>query len=255
MADVPSVRRAVSILRQLSGANRPMGAGMLAQVLGIPRSSVYDVLAVLEDLGLVIKSSTGYLLGAGVQELGSAYMRTNPLQRLAAPLVRDLATETGGTAQLAVLRGWETVYLVKEQSLQSVAVITATGVRMPAYLTATGRAIMASMDPKEVRALLAEESGLVSRTGRGPRDLRALAESLRQVRARGYSLEVGEITPEIWTVAASVHDAIERPIAAIGLCLRSPAEASDETIDEDEVEQLATRVRAAAGELTRRLRS
>lgn len=195
MADVPAIRRAVRILRHISGTNRPLGAGMLAQVLGIPRSSMYDV--------------------------------------------------------LAVLRGWETVYLVKEQSLQSAAVITATGVRMPAYLTATGRAIMASLDPQEIRALLAEESGLVSRTGRGPRDLRELGESLRQVRVRGYSLEVGEITPDIWTVAAPVRDAIDRPIAAIGLCLRSPAE----TVEDDEVERLATSVRTVAGELTRRLRS
>lgn len=250
MSDVPAVRRAVRILRHLAGANRPVGAGMLAQVLGLPRSSVYDVLAVLEDLGLVVKAPTGYLLGAGVQELGSAYMRTNPPQRLAAPLVRDLASETGGTAQLAVLRGAETVYLVKEQSLRSVAVITATGVRMPAYLTATGRAILAWQEPQQVRAVFAQEPEFVSRTGRGPRDMRQLQDLLRRTRAEGYALEIGEITPEVWTVAAPVLDTLNRPIAALGLCLR----AETDQVGEAQVEAAARAVRTGAEELTRRLR-
>ncbi|WP_101652819.1 IclR family transcriptional regulator [Brevibacterium ihuae] len=221
MPEVPALRRSVAILRHLAGSNRPVSAGALVRALALPRSSVYELLAVLEELGLVTKSSTGYLLGAGVSELGSAYMRTNPLQRMAQPIVRELAEQTGATAQLAVLRGWETVYLVKEQAVRSAAVITATGVRMPAYLTATGRAIMSALSGREVLALLSGEDAFVNRTGRGPTSLRQLNELLRRTRELGYAVERGEISTEITTVAAPVFDVLDRPIAAVGLSVRA----------------------------------
>ncbi|KRE38298.1 IclR family transcriptional regulator [Janibacter sp. Soil728] len=252
MPEVPALRRAVAILRHLSGNNRPVSAGALVRALDLPRSSVYDLLGVLEELALVSRSGGGYLLGAGVSELGSAYVRSDPLRRQAQPIVRDLAEATGGTAQLAVLRGWETVYLVKEQAVSSAAIITATGVRMPAYLTATGRAIMSRMERREVLALLSAEDGFVSRTGVGPRTHRELAELLRLTRLDGHAIERGEISPHIWTVAAPVVDPLDRPVAAIGL---SDTMDGGEAPDPARVATAARTVRRAADAVTARLRA
>ncbi|WAL39393.1 IclR family transcriptional regulator [Brevibacterium sp. BRM-1] len=248
MGDVPALRRAIALLRQLAGSNRPISAGALARGLDIPRSSIYELLAVLDELGFVAKAPGGYMLGAGVSELGSAFGRTNPLQRLAQPIVRRLAEDTDGTAQLSVLRGWETVYILKEQAVRSVAVITAAGVRMPAYLTATGRAMLAQLSKREVLALFTGEGAFVSRTGSGPQTVRELNGELGHERRRGYSLERGEVTPGIWTVGAPVLDALDRPVAGMGLCL------PDSAYSAEAVEASAERVRAAAAELTARLR-
>nr|WP_269770454.1 IclR family transcriptional regulator [Brevibacterium yomogidense] len=217
------MRRAVAILRQLSASNRAVSAGALVRMLGLPRSSVYDLLGVLEELGMVHRAESGYVLGPGVHELGASYLRTNPLQNLAAPLIRDLAEATRGTAQLAVLRGWETVYLLKERSVESVAVITAAGVRMPGYLTATGRAIMAHLPKAELLAALQGETEFVNRTGRGPRTYSQLSAELSLTRRRGHAVEDGEVTPGVRTVAAPVFDVLDRPIAAIGVSIAGGA--------------------------------
>lgn len=222
-AEVPALRRAVAILRQLSASNRAVSAGALVRMLGLPRSSVYDLLGVLEELGMVHRAESGYVLGPGVHELGASYLRTNPLQNLAAPLIRDLAEATRGTAQLAVLRGWETVYLLKERSVESVAVITAAGVRMPGYLTATGRAIMAHLPKAELLAALQGETEFVNRTGRGPRTYSQLSAELSLTRRRGHAVEDGEVTPGVRTVAAPVFDVLDRPIAAIGVSIAGGA--------------------------------
>lgn len=222
-AEVPALRRAVAILRQLSASNRAVSAGALVRMLGLPRSSVYDLLGVLEQLGMVHRAESGYVLGPGVHELGASYLWTNPLQNLAAPLIRDLAEATRGTAQLAVLRGWETVYLLKERSVESVAVITAAGVRMPGYLTATGRAIMAHLPKAELLAALQGETGFVNRTGRGPRTYSQLSAELSLTRRRGHAVEDGEVTPGVRTVAAPVFDVLDRPIAAIGVSIAGGA--------------------------------
>ncbi|WP_349826593.1 IclR family transcriptional regulator [Brevibacterium litoralis] len=259
MPEVPALRRSVAILRHLAAGNRPVSAGALVRSLGFPRSSVYELLSVLDELGLVTKVDQGYVLGAGVSELGSAYVRSNPLQRLAQTSVRRLADETGGTAQLAVLRGWETVYVLKEQAANSIALITATGVRMPTYLTATGRAIMSAMSRREVVALLSNEArlsgseGFVSRTGTGPRSLAELHALLTRTRTEGHALEHGEITPRVWTVAAPVFDVLDRPVAAVGVSLGEGAEESDEERAHRQ-QEVAERVRSTAREVTERLR-
>lgn len=227
MAEVPALRRAVAILRQLGASNRDITAGALTRGLDLPRSSVYDILGVLEDLGFVVKSGAGYMLGPGVYELGSSYLRANPLQRLAQPIVRKLAEDTGSTTQLAVLRGWETVYVLKERAVSSVGTITAAGLHMPSYLTATGRSIMAYLPKHDVLAALSTETSFVSRTGKGPANLRELNEVLREVRALGYAAESGEITPGIATIAAPVFDAHERSVAAIGMSVPIPSESRD----------------------------
>lgn len=224
---VPALRRAVGILRQLAASNRPVSAGAITRSQQVPRSTVYELLGVLQDEGLVTKVQSGYLLGPGVSELGSAYLRLNPLQKLAQADVEALAEHAGGVAQLAVLRGWETVYVLKEQAVRSVTVITAAGVHLPAYLTATGRVIMAYMDKRDVLAALSGEVRFVNRTGRGPRGVRELMSQLALVRSRGYAVEMGEVTPGVWTVAAPVVDAAGRPVAAVGVTLPD-AERSEE---------------------------
>ncbi|WP_309133174.1 IclR family transcriptional regulator [Brevibacterium sp.] len=247
MPEVPALRRSVAILRHLAASNRPISAGALVRGLEIPRSSAYELLTVLEELGLVARAESGYVLGAGVHELGASYLRTNPLQRLAQPVVRQLAEETSATAQLAVIRGWETVYVLKEQSLKSVAVITATGVRMPSYLTATGRAILANLPKSEVLAMLQSETGFVTRTGKGPTSVKQLNALLAQTRRAGWAIEHGEVTPGISTIAAPVHDVLSRPIAAIGLSISEESYAQD-------AEPLIERVVDAAAEVTAKLR-
>ena len=95
-----------------------MPAAALARELGLPRSSTYHLLAVLERTGFVVHlpedaARTGS--GVAVFELGSAYLRHDPLERLARPLLVRLVDRVGATAHLGVLHGAETLYLLKEQ--------------------------------------------------------------------------------------------------------------------------------------------
>ena len=62
MAEVPALRRSIAILRHLASSNRPITAGALVRALEIPRSSAYELLTVLEELGLVVRTESGYVL-------------------------------------------------------------------------------------------------------------------------------------------------------------------------------------------------
>ena len=212
-AQVPAAERTIAILRHLAERHRPVPAASIARSLGLPRSTTYHLLGALERAGMVTAYADQRTWGLGIAtfELGQAYLRQIPLERIARPVIRALADDIGETAHLAVLHGNEVLYLVKEDAATATPLVTDVGVRLPAHLTATGRAMMAAMSDTQVRALFTPRRPLVNRTGRGPRDIHALMMLLEQERATGWSTERGHVSDDIASVAVSLHTAGSRP--------------------------------------------
>ena len=192
-SNVPALTRALAVLRLLGSRATPVPAAAVARELGLPRSTAYHLLAVLEREGFVthLPEARAYTLGVAVFELGSAFLRHEPLERLARPLLVRLVDRVGETAHLGVLHGNETLYLLKEAPRGAVLLVTDVGVRLPAQLTASGRAILAALPRPQVRALFPSAASFVDRTGRGPRGPGELWRLLADEAARGWSEEDG----------------------------------------------------------------
>ena len=254
MANAPAATRALSILRALAAAAGPVTAAGLARDLGLPRSSTYHLLSAMEQQGFVVHYPEDERWGLGVAafEIGTAYLRHDPLERMARPLLGPLAQRVGqlvpGVTHLGVLHGRETLYLLLEESARRpVSVVADVGVRLPASLTASGRALLAALPAAQVRALFPDRESFVDRTGRGPLSPNALAALLRDERTRGWSEEDGFITDGLASVAAAAFDRGGRPVASVGVTFRS------DSADIRTRGRLAEAVRSTARELSRRL--
>jgi len=215
---VPAARNTIATLRLLAAGTGPLGAGDIARALGIPRSSTYQLLQVLVDEGVVLHlpDQHAYTLGIGVFEFGSAYLRNDPLERIARPLLSGLAQRTGATAQLGILEGTETLYLLKEQrTRRPTPLVTGVGVRLPAHLTASGRSMLALLPDAEVETAFCDPGSFSDRTGLGPRSTVELLQLLRGDRRLGYAVEQGAVTSGVTCVAAAAADRRGRPVASI----------------------------------------
>jgi DNA-binding IclR family transcriptional regulator len=253
MADATAAVRALALLRELAGAAGPLPAATLATRLGLPRSSTYHLLAVLAAEGFVVHYPEEGRWGLGVAafELGAAYLRHEPLERLGQPLVSRLAHEAGmvapAVAHLGVLHGRETVYLLREATAAPVTVVVDVGVRLPAALTASGRCQLALLSGAQVRALFPDRGAFVDRTGRGPTSLTALNATLREEGRRGWAEEDGHVVDGYASVAVAAVDRTGRPAASIGLTFRS------DQVDGRARERLARAAMSVARELSRRM--
>ncbi|MGI5121220.1 IclR family transcriptional regulator [Marinactinospora thermotolerans] len=247
MSHVPSATRALRVLRFLAARPGPVTAGAVARALELPRSSAYQLLQAMAAEGFVthLPEERRWGLGVAAFEVGSAYLRHDPLERLARPLLARLPQETGATAHLGVLHGRDTLYLLKERPAHAPALITGVGVRLPAHLTASGRALLAHLPRAQVRALYPDTARFVSRTGLGPGSPGELRDTLALERRRGWSAEEGQVTEGFRSVAAAAFDHNGTPVAAISLTVPQARPVTDTA--------LAGRVRDAAAELTRRL--
>src|SRR5690606_8293841 len=65
MSEVPAARSALRILRHLAAAGGPVHASSMALALELPRSSVYQLLRVLQDEGFVVHYPEARTYGLG----------------------------------------------------------------------------------------------------------------------------------------------------------------------------------------------
>ena len=247
MSQVPAATRALRVLRFLASQPDPVPLERVAQACDLPRSSAYHLLGAMVDEGFVshLPDERRYGLGLAAFEVGSGYSRQAPLQRIARRAVAALADRTGESAHLAVLHGRDVLYVVEERAPGRPPLVTDVGVRLPAHLTASGRAILAALPRPQVRALYPDAAAFADRHGAGPRTPTALRTLLAETRQRGWATEDGEVTPGLASVAAAVVDHNGHPVAGVAVTYPSA---------DVDVPAVHTEVRRTAELITRRLR-
>jgi DNA-binding IclR family transcriptional regulator len=114
-------------------------------------------------------------------------------------------------------------------------------------LTASGLALLAALPAAQVRALYPSRSSFVLRHGTGPTSSTQLRSLLTAVRARGYAVEHGTVTPDLGSVAAAALDHAGYPSAAFAITYE------ERLVAPVEEAALAEAVVAAANALSRRI--
>lgn len=218
-AKVPAAQQVLDILTHLGRQAGPVPAAAIARDLDLPRSTAYQLLATLASSGYVVHlvDERRFGLGVAAYELGTGYSRQEPLTRLARVPVARLADRTGHTAHLAVMHGREVIYVIEERALGRPPLVTDVGVRLPAALTASGRAMLAALPAVHLTALFPTPDAFVTRHGVGPRSLSALRRLLVETRRLGHAAEEGEVTPGFASVAVAVRDHAQHPVAAVAV--------------------------------------
>jgi DNA-binding IclR family transcriptional regulator len=230
---------------------QPVTASRLAQKLGIPRSSCYQLLEVLLEQGFAVhfESERRWGLGLAAWELGSAYQRHEPLERLAKPvlerLVWEIGQQTNVVGHLGVLDGSDVLYLLEQRPVRSLKLVTDVGVRLPAHLTASGRAMLAKLDKKQL-ATSFRGRDLGRRTSLGPKDLEELKKILEMESSQGFALEVDEVTMGYASIGVAIVDHLDHPIAGVAITLQS------RELEKLQLSQLAAVLIEAAEDLSRK---
>ena len=241
---VPAADHTLRILRHLARRAAPIAASALARDLGIPRSTVYHLLSTLEEHGFVVHlpQERRWGLGTSAFELAGGYSRQEPLARLGRPVIAALADRLGESAHLAVMSGRDVLYIVEERAVRRPALVTEVGVRLPAHLTATGRAMLAALPRSQVRALYPDASAFTDRTGHGPTSPSQLREVLRAARAAGAATEDGEVTAGFRSVAVAVRDHAGWPAAAVAVTWEGEREVDPTDAVREAAHALASRL-------------
>lgn len=200
--DVPAIRRTHDILRVLSSRNSPVKAAQLAQVCGLAKSTLYLLLDCLEQRRWIERKDGGYIIGLELMALGSAYLRHDGLQAAFREAASAFVARSNEVVQLAVLDGFDVVYLAREDARRPVRLVSDLGLRLPAHACALGKALLASLPPDELAARL--PAALPRVTDRTITDPAVLRRELDGVREAGLAQDREEVATGLVCYAAYV---------------------------------------------------
>jgi IclR family acetate operon transcriptional repressor len=214
---VQSLERAFGILETMAEAGGTLGLSELATRAKLPLPTIHRFVRTLVDLGYLRQEpSRQYALGPRLIWLGES--SAGMLGTWARPYLTDLAEALGESANLATLDGDQIVYVGQVQSRRAMRMFTEVGRRVSPHSTAVGKALLALIDPADVKALLSR-TGMQAYTEHTITDPEAFAVELEQVLEHGFAMDEGEHELGVRCVAVAVPRAPSR----IALSVSGPA--------------------------------
>jgi len=224
---VPAVSRALTLLDQLAKVREPMSLARLASELALPKSSVHGLCNTLMSYGYLRRQSDGaFLIGPRVMSLAEAFVSGTDVAQEFNALWADRGVLPEETVVLSVLSGTDALYVAVRNSARPLGLAFNVGMRLPAYLSGSGKAMLAFREPDEVRTLFA--AGLQVRlTRKGARDVETLLKELASTRKRGYSIDDETVREGVFSFGAPVFDASGQAVAGVAVCINKALVGAD----------------------------
>jgi DNA-binding IclR family transcriptional regulator len=235
--------KSFAILKALRSAETGLTRAQIARRTGLPMTTVHRLATELRSHGALEMSEGGtYRIGPWLWELGTLAAHSRLLRELALPFMEDLYEATHENVQLAVVDGYEALFVERIRGPHSVPIVSRVGGRLPLHATGVGKVLLAYADPAFVEELI--ERGLPRLTPHTITDPDELRASLAEVRRIGYAVTREEMTLRTVSVAAPIRGPMDDVLGAISLVVDSHGA---------DVRSLAPPVRTAALGLSRRV--
>jgi len=213
-----STLRAFALIELIAGAPVATSLDELTQHSGLPKPTVFRILALLIRGGLVSRESIGkrYVVGPRLSRMALQVQLHSPARAWRHSILVRLVAEIGETCNLTMLDGDEVVYLDRVETSSAVRLHMDAGSRVPLHCTASGKLFLAQMTPAQVRRVLGA-GPLARHTDRTITAVDALEKALKKVRAEGVGSDVGEYLEESVCLAVPITDRDGRVCAAVAL--------------------------------------
>jgi IclR family acetate operon transcriptional repressor len=214
---VRSVARAVTLVDAVADGP-PAGLTLteIARLMGMSKSATYSLVRTLVDAGYLSEAEPGprYRLGLSLLRLGDVAGQQDPLADVVAPILREMAAQTGLTTRAAVVDAGYPVFVERVDGPGTVRFHTPLGRRELPHASSAGKAILAQMSEESVRHLL-DDSGMPRRTRHTLVDADALVADLAVTRERGYAVDDEEDVEGVFCVGAAFFDHTGRCAGAL----------------------------------------
>ena len=167
------------------GAGRREGMSLteLAEASGQAPATVYRVLSTYQAHGMVeVQPATQlWFVGQEAFRIGSAFLGRTNLVEQARMVMRELMSDTGETANLAIADGGQVVFLSQVETHEPIRAFFRPGTRGPIHASGIGKALLAYLPEAAVERIVREQ-GLPAFTARTITDRGKLVEEMAGVR-------------------------------------------------------------------------
>ena len=202
----------------------------------------------MRQQGYVVWEERSGLFGVGLRayQVGAAFAGRNSLLGAAGAVMQALVAEVNETANLAVLRGDEAVYVHQVEASQLMRMFTHIGAAAPLHCSGVGKVLTAWLPEEEVLRLLGA-GPYPAYTPHSLTGYSALTRELGLVRAQGYALDDEERELGVRCLATPIRDARGDVIASLSVS------APTSRFPKRNIPEMLERVRTASQGISARL--
>ena len=224
-----TLERGLSVLRAFGRDNPQMTLSEMAEVTGLSPAAARRCLNTLVKLGYVAKHHRYFLLRPEVMSFASAYLDSMSLGELVRPHLQAVRDETGDSSSLAVLSGYDILYLVHVSTNRMVRLAAGVGTHYPAYATSLGRAMLA-FESDAVRSHYLDTCSMTAFTEHTVTSKEQLRHVLADARRNGYAAVQDELDYGLVSLAVPILDEAGRSLAAINCSTSTSRARKDELV-------------------------
>jgi len=192
------------ILDEFTPEDPVLTAEQIMARLSYSRGTAYRYLKELTSAGLLASVGGGYTLGRKVIELDYTIRQTDPYITVVRPIMHALGERLDCVVLMCSFYQGRVVVLHHERGADNLTMTYGRGRRMPTFLGAPSKSILASL-PKAMLRKLFESSSAEIASSAFPKDWNSFYDEIKGIRRRGYALSRSELDTGNVGVAAPLN--------------------------------------------------
>lgn len=219
----PALDRSLALLEFISAHSEGVTTGEIREALGFSANLVFRLTKALSVHGYVERDLSGarFLLTQKLLTLVQPKKEERSLSQLSWETLRRLRDSTGESAHIGIRSGMDCVVLERVIGLNLFKYYVEAGARGPLHAGAPGKVMLAWLPEAELELVLSQME-LKRLTDATITSKRAFAAQLKEVRSKGYAMDLGETMDGLRCLGAPVFDAEGRVCASVWITAPTP---------------------------------
>ncbi|NIY46494.1 IclR family transcriptional regulator [Cedecea colo] len=243
---VPALTRAIEIMNFIA-LRGPTSAATLITELGIPKSTLYLLLAELKKHRFVtVDAQDNYCLWTKLVELAGHALSKIDLRDIARNRLTQLMEQTGLLCHLGIIDNANAYYILKIESSATISVRSHEGKSLSLSRSGIGKCLLA-WQPSPLRETIIAGLDYSPRTPTSITTPERMVEEISKIRRQGWSYDRGEDYADVRCVAAPIFNGrndLSAAISVVGTRLQ---------INDDNRDLIASQTLACAKDISRLL--
>lgn len=247
---VTPVVRGMRLLRYIAEGGNTTNLSEVGRLIDVNRVTVMRLLNTLEREGLIEKlPQGGHRVGMSFLTMAASALGSLDLFSAGRRVVEQLSSQLGVSAYMVVLDSYHVVYVHREMPEAGLVSHIRVGSRVPAFLTAPGRSMLALLSPSERKDVWEAWQADTARdaTANKAAGLSTILHELDEDAERGHVWSFSGYEAGINACAAAIKDSNRRPLAALSVVAPQPLFDADAAL----IKNMERAVVDAARELSR----
>ena len=217
---VPALDKCFAILERMARVKQPMGISDISKALGYHKSTVFNMVHTLVDLGVLENGSDGkFRFGPRLYALGKAAGRGSELVSAVRPYLEQVIEKTRLSVFLGIRSQNRAIIMDKIDSPMDIKVSSEAGMSIPLLAGAGGKVLLSQLPDKEVDRILSE-SKLVKFTPSTCVSRKKYKDMIRLARKERFALDDEEYIEGVRAAAVPLRlnrENLEAALWVVGL--------------------------------------